>query len=72
MSHAQLVGNATQWRHGRDVDDETRDVVVTVNNDSFFETGNIELGFEMRDRMIYLRVDPEALMVAVLRARTKE
>lgn len=72
MSFKNIIGRTQGWKHSAEGPYTSADAVVCVTDDGA-DTGEIEIGFQLGDKreQVYLTVDAEELMLAILRVRSK-
>ncbi|WP_059415537.1 hypothetical protein [Cupriavidus basilensis] len=72
MSNENIIGKAEAWRNNADGPYTSSEVVVSITDDGQ-PRDFIEIGFQLGDRrdQVFLCADAEALLLAVLRVRSK-
>lgn len=74
MAHQNIIGRAQAWKDDADGPYTSAEVIVGVNSDADGLLGSIEITCQIgtKRESLFLTVDAEELMLAILRVRSKE
>lgn len=74
MSYRNIIGRVQAWKDDADGPYTSDEMIVSVNNDTDSGPENVEIAVQIgtkRERL-FLTVNAEELMLAILRVRSKE
>jgi len=63
----QMIGQVSVWLNGKEDPTYEADKVLTINDDALADTGRIELCLEHDKGVVYARIAPEDLLLALYR-----